>query len=388
MAEPRPTTKANISRDTFRPEKNYVAVRLQQGVPLVDADWNEMNDIVRHELYDGLSLGFSDGVPPGSTDLRVVSHESLTNDFVVVTGSALVAGRPVVVRGLKSFDGRAVSYNGQYWRNGALAKTHGVDRIPDLTTPPEDRDDLVYLDVWEREVDSVEDEVLKNRVIGIETSVRIKREVAIRVSEGNKELPSEPEHHQYLPLAELHRKAGSSKISNKDIADVRPIRPLRNSPRTSAFAPAFLPYDQNSWSLEMGFFGGIVAAAEFNEDSAADSYHGVLPLTLPDGMSMKRLRILLRIADFGLRGGDNGAVHISFKLIAQSSMHFGEDILSSAVDAIVSHNDPDNDLNEEYDFSIKSKIDNSRYAYWLHVIGERNDDVTARLEIGRISIDY
>ena len=38
----------NFSRDTFDPNKNYVGVRLQQGVPLVDADWNELNDIIRH----------------------------------------------------------------------------------------------------------------------------------------------------------------------------------------------------------------------------------------------------------------------------------------------------------------------------------------------------
>ena len=29
-------------------------MRLQQGVPLVDADWNEQNDVIRQELYDTL----------------------------------------------------------------------------------------------------------------------------------------------------------------------------------------------------------------------------------------------------------------------------------------------------------------------------------------------
>jgi len=33
----------NFSRNTFDPLKDYVAVRLQQGVPVLDADWNEFN---------------------------------------------------------------------------------------------------------------------------------------------------------------------------------------------------------------------------------------------------------------------------------------------------------------------------------------------------------
>ena len=33
----------NFSRNTFDPVKDYVAVRLQQGVPILDADWNELN---------------------------------------------------------------------------------------------------------------------------------------------------------------------------------------------------------------------------------------------------------------------------------------------------------------------------------------------------------
>ena len=40
----------NFSRDTFDPAKAYVGVRLQQGVPVLDADWNELNDVIRQEL--------------------------------------------------------------------------------------------------------------------------------------------------------------------------------------------------------------------------------------------------------------------------------------------------------------------------------------------------
>ena len=32
--------------------KHYVGVRLQQGVPLLDADWNELEDLRRLELEE------------------------------------------------------------------------------------------------------------------------------------------------------------------------------------------------------------------------------------------------------------------------------------------------------------------------------------------------
>ena len=61
----------NFSRNTFDPLKDYVAVRLQQGVPVLDADWNELNDVTRQELYDAFSLTFTDGIQPHGFDLEV-----------------------------------------------------------------------------------------------------------------------------------------------------------------------------------------------------------------------------------------------------------------------------------------------------------------------------
>jgi hypothetical protein len=57
----------NFSRDTFDPSKQYTGVRLQQGVPLVDADWNELNDVIRQELYESQSATWgvwNDGIFP------------------------------------------------------------------------------------------------------------------------------------------------------------------------------------------------------------------------------------------------------------------------------------------------------------------------------------
>jgi hypothetical protein len=64
---------ANISRDTFDAMKHYVSVRLQQGVPLVDADWNEKDDIRRHELRCFLKWFVGDGVPTGNNGFRIIT---------------------------------------------------------------------------------------------------------------------------------------------------------------------------------------------------------------------------------------------------------------------------------------------------------------------------
>src|SRR5262245_18273631 len=84
----------NFSRNTFDPLKDYVAVRLQQGVPVLDADWNELNEATRQELYDTFSLTFTDGVRPYSFDLEVGFRQE-SNDFDVLAGAALVQGRPI-----------------------------------------------------------------------------------------------------------------------------------------------------------------------------------------------------------------------------------------------------------------------------------------------------
>jgi hypothetical protein len=61
----------NFSRDTFDALKHYVGVRLQQGVPLVDADWNEKDDIRRFEIQAFLKWFVGNGVPDGNEGFRV-----------------------------------------------------------------------------------------------------------------------------------------------------------------------------------------------------------------------------------------------------------------------------------------------------------------------------
>ncbi len=60
---------AVITKDTFDPLHRYVGVRLQQGVPIVDADWNEMEDVRKFELRAYLKWFVGNGIPEGNDGL-------------------------------------------------------------------------------------------------------------------------------------------------------------------------------------------------------------------------------------------------------------------------------------------------------------------------------
>ena len=236
----------NFSRLTFDPKKHYVGVRLQQGVPLVDADWNEMEDIRRHEQRLVLKWLVGDGVPAGQDDafsihyiLGTVMNPVLT-DFVISNGLCLVDGWEVVndlgqeENPLKYTDQRLYLLKDE---NGELAKAWQVPPLPLLTTVPamtSTRSDLVYLDVWEREVNWQEDASLVNLQIGVPTCVRRKTEWVVRVREGLAD-PGElvetlqqdgvwREQHAYCPLAKLVRKILTMVIPQKETLSVEDLR--------------------------------------------------------------------------------------------------------------------------------------------------------------------
>ena len=52
--------------------KHYVSVRLQQGVPIVDADFNELEDLRRSEFEDGGKWVLGNGVPTRNNGFRIV----------------------------------------------------------------------------------------------------------------------------------------------------------------------------------------------------------------------------------------------------------------------------------------------------------------------------
>lgn len=277
----------NFSRDTFHPEKGYVGVRLQQGVPLVDADWNEQNDVIRQEVYEGLSAVGADGVPrlPGSSEYAFGLRPTGTaNDFEFLAGPAVVGGRPV------RLPVRWTRYGSQPWTDPARAARDGAAVLPALTTPGAERFDLVYLDAWEHEVGQAEDPAIVNPVIGVETAVRLKREAAVRVAEGSTTLPAAPEDHWYMPIALLHRTANEAMIRATEIEERRPFLTtgpaLRHMSLVPSFHPVALPGHAAWENTVSGPAAGPVASASKPPNVNA---FGSLPLLLPQTARLESL---------------------------------------------------------------------------------------------------
>jgi hypothetical protein len=350
----------NFSRDTFDPAKRYVAVRLQQGVPLVDADWNETNDVVRHELYDSLRTVIGEGVAGGSSDVSVVVLNPIGMPgepilLLLQPGSAIVAGRPVRVLA-------PIPYNTQRWLDPAQAAADGVDVIP--PPPPRDpgRVDLAYLDVWEREVDSHEDPDLVNPAIGVETSVRMKREAALRLAVGTTNLPVPSSGHAFLPLAVIStHMLPPTPNAQTTASDVRPVLGV-NGVRTydSSYVPAFLPVslggsERPNWHTQVGLLptGALKPPGQFSV--------GMIPFRFADGARLVSLRLVGHIQESS----------VSFLMVRARQRHpiTGEDI-GILVSETISLSSGATERNFSSRFTIESDgdmniVDNARYFYCL-----------------------
>lgn len=402
----------NFSRDTFDPSKNYVGVRLQQGVPLVDADWNELNDVIRQELHESFSGIFPDGIVPDAFPFLGALLEALAvlpggeNNISVVPGRAFIGGRSIT---LNDF----IDYNEQPWRNSERAIRDDIKVLPDLTTPEEDsRIDIVHLEVWEREVsgDIDGDPSIIDPVIGIPTCVRLKREVAIRVTEDIGDIspprvPPDPSpNHVYLPLALLRRQRGQVRITGEDIEDIRPLIFGNRGWRYQTFMPAFLtvfpaspfgiadpetPITYDSWQLSFKSItnqlpGGVPITSFYLGKFSANNFRkpaqGLLPLTLPD----RALMIALRI--WGFVEGDTNRVNLNLYRISNEYNRPS----GSQVDAIISPSIVGSEVNGfDRILSIPTRnrqhiVDNRNYYYGLYAETRSSNPV----EIHGIQIIY
>jgi hypothetical protein len=224
---------AVISPNSFDPLKRYVGVRLQQGVPIADRDWNELEDTLKFEQRAFLRWFIGNGIPEGSNAFQIIGS-GLTNDFTISVGGGgsdgLSAGR-CLVDGMSVFITSDFTFASQPLHvsqagSTALAAALGVPRI-DMPAP-EAGTLAAYLDVWERLVTPAEDPSLVLPGLGTESCARVKRELAVRVRSGTTSpilgdanfLPS----HSYYLLATIARRNGDPLINAADVGDRRQTR--------------------------------------------------------------------------------------------------------------------------------------------------------------------
>ncbi|MBI1424582.1 MAG: hypothetical protein GC149_14140 [Gammaproteobacteria bacterium] len=204
-----------LSGSTVTDPRHYVAVKMQQGVPLLDADWNDMDDIRRQEARLYLRHYLGNCVPDDADGFRIGAATS-NNNFSISTGRAMVDGMLVIN------ENSGLSYTDQATLFGL-----SIDAI----TPPNPADvprtDLVYLDVWEQEIGPVtsdrHDDRLVDVSVGLETARRLERRWLVRVAQDASDLATIATQagHVYMPLALIVRSTNSPAIAPEWIYDLR-----------------------------------------------------------------------------------------------------------------------------------------------------------------------
>lgn len=148
--------KTEISRESHQPGKNYSGVYQQQGRMLTDADWNEMVDILKHRLKDGLkdvvgNRAGSQGGTPRHRPLRV-KKESAADPLSIEAGRIYI-------------DGMAAGIEKNSLYTGQLDFPAPPQPVPDDCT--------LYVDVWERTVTHLTDPRLRDAALhGADTCTR------------------------------------------------------------------------------------------------------------------------------------------------------------------------------------------------------------------------
>jgi hypothetical protein len=211
----------DFTRNTFRPEKAYSAVRMQQGRLFTDADWNEEGDIARDALRRtaASAIGAS-GFPEDNAGFEIIAAPA-AGGLVVGPGEAYVDGIRIMLpaaealalkrsagtgsatkwqveKGARVAVGDVIVLDGQSIAQGVkvvapllpddggkqifkcaapLSPTdniqarryRGVDSqpfLPGSVLPTQAGEYLAYLDVWERPIGAIEDPAIREAAFG------------------------------------------------------------------------------------------------------------------------------------------------------------------------------------------------------------------------------
>jgi Bacterial Ig-like domain (group 1) len=194
-----PGNFSNNGVDTFDERKSYIGVRLQQGVPLLDRDWNELEDIRRYFERRIRQHYVGEGVPDlDGFEVRAPGFDA-DNDVLIAAGSCSVAGFDV-------------------WNHDDVLFSAQGDMKP-LPAPNQASADtlVLYLEPDVVRVDATVDPDLQNALdVNMETCLRDQLRWAVRAVR----LPTLPPPGTYV-LAEITRQPGETQIRAEMISDRR-----------------------------------------------------------------------------------------------------------------------------------------------------------------------
>jgi hypothetical protein len=160
----------DYSRQTFDPKRDFSGVLMQQGRVQLDADWNELIDILDRRLRAETTDIIGRCAVPKETPDGFLIRIGAGNTLTIGPGRAYVDGllaenhgKPPVEFDRALFEVRGttpVAYNDQPY----------LPKAPDA--PNQGGPHLVYLDVWQREVTYLENLDLIEKAVGVDTTAR------------------------------------------------------------------------------------------------------------------------------------------------------------------------------------------------------------------------
>jgi hypothetical protein len=178
---------ADVSRVRFDALRDHSGVLMQQGRLLLDADWNELVDIVERRLRAGAADLGSTGPVAGIAGVAVVPRT--TPDAFALTAPS--AGTLSIGQGRMYVDGLLAENHGK--TDGAF-DTLLSEPTRNLITPyteqpywptpaalPASGTHVAYLDVWKREVTPLEAPDLVEAAVGVDTTTRTQTVWQVRV---------------------------------------------------------------------------------------------------------------------------------------------------------------------------------------------------------------
>ena len=156
----------DYTRWTFNPAKDYAELFKQQGRVDLDADWNEFVEIVnrrwRAETMDIIGRAV---VPTYTTPNAFAITPSGPGQFTIGAGRIYVDGLLAECHGINPlvYDASLGEVNGS-----APVPFNSQPYFPNPTPPPSTGPavDLIYLDVWQREVTAIQDPVIREKALG------------------------------------------------------------------------------------------------------------------------------------------------------------------------------------------------------------------------------
>ncbi|HNN95056.1 MAG TPA: DUF6519 domain-containing protein [Pseudomonadota bacterium] len=242
------TKRSDISRDSFRPDQGYTSVRLQQGRPQLDSDWNEQMDLQyqreRGELTD--ILGAVAAVPQNLTDpissprgpqLDVTMGQQGPTRIQTRAGRVYVEGRQVDIPA-------GVDLVTQPLCPNLKLPTFGLP-LPDPNTSIW----IAYLDIFSREVTAQDDPTLREVALGgPDTTTRMQTVWQVRL----REIP--PGHPLNVPLrAGLRSLASVAEPFLLDRPELAALAPGQFTPdSTAAPTPSAKPGQLRARFIDQG----------------------------------------------------------------------------------------------------------------------------------------